>query len=88
MKLFNAIKVADIIKFGHEVVADVEFYGAATMAHAEGYVELSYPDRMGYSHLQFRDQEIAIDEDGYASVLDMDDENQRLRFCTLVPMSS
>jgi hypothetical protein len=83
MKLFDTIRASDVIKFGRELVLDTEFFFNDTVNE---YAELSYADRMGCSQLQLQDQEITL-EDGYATVVDMDGDQHRLRFCTLTPLT-
>lgn len=79
MKLFDAIKAADVIRFRREFVIDMEWY---TDVNA---VELLIPDRMGIGAMMFEDQDITL-ENGCASVKDVEGDDIPLQFLKTIPL--
>jgi hypothetical protein len=79
MKLFDAIKVADLIRIYRDPVVEVEWYTDVNS------VELSFPGRMGIGTMMFEDQAITL-ENGFASVKDVEGDDVTLEFLKTSPL--
>lgn len=79
MKLFDAIKAADVIRIYRDLVVEVEFYTNVNS------VELSFPGRMGIDTMMFEDQDISL-ENGFAGVKDVEGDDVPLQFLKTSPL--
>lgn len=83
MKLFDALKQADVIRLHRELVIGIDWY--APLGDYAAAAELSSPDRMGIATTLFEDQDITL-ENGFAQVANVEGDTVTLEFLKTSPL--